>query len=144
MVKKSNSQPNKLTAEQQNKLINDLVSQFVPKFNLLLQSTDPSAIIQAWLATPFVLLTSMDHEDISLVQPTPEQQEIYTHQVSFINFLMSAISEAYVDRPELFRGENLILKTPNADGTFCYVKIENLKIDVENRQMPLLDQMEIS
>jgi hypothetical protein len=57
---------------------------------------------------------------------------------------MSAFSEAYVDRPELFRGENLILKTPNADGTFCYVKIENLKIDVENRQMPLLEQMEIS
>lgn len=144
MVKKSNSQPNKLTAEQQNKLINDLVSQFVPKFNLLLHSTDPSAIIQAWLATPFVLLTSMDHDDLSLAQPTPEQQEIYTHQVSFINFLMSAFSEAYVDRPELFRGENLILKTPNADGTFCYVKIENLKIDVENRQMPLLEQMEIS
>jgi hypothetical protein len=144
MVKKSDSKYDKLTPEQQNKLINDLVSELVPKFNFLLHSTDPAAIIQAWLATPFVLLTSMDHEDISLVQPTPEQHEIYTHQISFINFLMSAFSEAYVDRPELFRRENLILKTPNADGTFCYVKVENLKIDVENRQMPLLEQMEIS
>jgi hypothetical protein len=132
-----------LSQAEHSDMIQSTVKSLVPKFMTLCAVMDPSVMIQAWLSTPFVMMTSMDHNKSSQHSPSSEKREVYTHQMSFVNFLMSLIAEAYADHPEVFRGEDITFAVPNFDGSTCFVKIENLKIDVENQQVPVLAEMKI-